>query len=154
MLLPLCLCVSKGPILNYASTVWNPIGDRNQGLRDRLEMAQRKSARFVCSDWHQRSSPTNMMRQLNWKPLEYQRRNRNLVMMHKIVHNTVAIPQSFLPKRSRNDNCIRFQPVHARVNAYRNSFVPASVKLWNDLPINISNDLVLISFKAKIENLA
>ena len=31
------------PILNYASTIWNPIGHGNQALRDKLEMVQRKS---------------------------------------------------------------------------------------------------------------
>ena len=141
------------PILNYASTVWNPIGDGNQALRDQLEMVQRKSARFVFSDWQHRSSPTNMMNQLNWKPLETQRKNRNLIMLHNIVHKNVAIPQSFLPKRSRNIDCIRFQPVHGRINAYKNSFIPASVKLWNDLPTVITNEPVLTYFKAGIENL-
>ena len=57
------------PILNYSSTVWNPIGEGNQGLRERLEMVQRKSARFVFSQWQRDSSPTNMMNQLKWKTL-------------------------------------------------------------------------------------
>ena len=59
-------------IMNYSSTVKNPDGEGNQGLRDRLEMVQRKSARFVFADWRRESSPTTMINQLGWKCLEAQ----------------------------------------------------------------------------------
>ena len=128
------------PILNYSSTVWNPIGEGNQGLRERLEMVQRKSARFVFSQWQRDSSPTNMMNQLKWKTLEAQRQIRNLTMMHKIIHNSIAILLSFLPNRSRQTECVRFRQIHGT----------ATVGLWNDLPIDISNTNELESFKTKI----
>ena len=73
--------------------------------------------------------------------------------MHKIIHNAIAIPLSFLPNRSRHTECIRFQQIHGRVLGYSNSFVPATVGLWNDLPIDISNTHELVSFKTKIGKL-
>ena len=47
------------PILNYFSTVWNPIGKGNQGLREQSEMVQRKLAHFVFSQWQRDSSQTH-----------------------------------------------------------------------------------------------
>ena len=54
------------PILAYASSVWNPIGSSNQGLRMKIESVQRKAARFVNSDWSWESSPTQMLKDLKW----------------------------------------------------------------------------------------
>ena len=103
------------PILNYASTVWNPVGEGNQHLREKLEiMVQRKSARFVYANWSRHSA---MLKELEWKTLEEQRNSRNLIMMHKIIHKSVAIPKTFLPSRARYENCIRFQQVHGRILA-------------------------------------
>ena len=137
------------PILSYASTVWSPVGDGNQGLRNQLEMVQRKASRFVFADWHWQSSPTYMMNKLNWLPLETQRMHSNLFMMHKIIHQNVAIPVSTLPKRSRD--AVRFQPVYGRVNAYKNLFVPTSIAWWNNLPNDIINETMFSTFKSKIE---
>ena len=140
------------PVLNYSSTVWNPNGEGNQGLRDQLEMVQRKSARFVYADWRRDSSPSKMMNQLGWKSLEVQRNNRNLIMMHNIIHKTVAIPESFLPNQTRySTNCIRFHQIHGRVLSYRNSFVPVTIKLWNSLPSEFTNITELSAFKLKLE---
>ena len=47
-------------ILNYASTVRNPVGEGNQYLREKLEVFQRKSAQFVYADWSHHSSPSAM----------------------------------------------------------------------------------------------
>lgn len=140
------------PILNYASTVWNPIGDGNQGLRDRIEMIQRKSARFVYADWSRKSSPTRMLRELEWKTLETQRKIRNLTMMHSIIHKSVAIPETIFSNRARLTNCIRFQQIHGRVLAYKNSFVPSTVELWNELPAGLTTITELSSFKNKLED--
>ena len=98
------------PIVNYASTVWNPVGYGNQGLRDQIEMVQRKSARFVFSDWHWQSSPSDMLNKLNWSSLESDRNRNNLLMIHKIIHNNIELPTTMLPKRSRNST--HFQPIH------------------------------------------
>ena len=86
------------PLLNYSSTVWNPDGEGNQGLRDRLEMVQRKSARFVIADWRRESSPTTMINQLGWKSLETQRNNQNLIMMLNVIHKSCCHPGIVSPK--------------------------------------------------------
>ena len=126
------------PILNYSSTVWNPIGEGNQGLWERLEMVQRKSAHFFFSQWQRDSSPTNMINKLKWKTLEAQRQIRNLIMMHKIIHNAIEIVLSFLS----NTECILFWQIHGQGNL----FVPATGGLWDYLLIDISNTHELVNW--------
>ena len=49
------------PTLEYASTVWDPTTKQNI---NKLEMVQRRAARYVYSNWRCHSSPTEMMQQL------------------------------------------------------------------------------------------
>ena len=118
------------PILSYASPAWNPVN--NQSLINELEKVQRKAARFVFSDWSWQSSPSKMIARLDWKSLEQQRKVDSITTLHDIVNGKIATPPTFLPKRARDG--IKFQRVHGRVNAYRNSYIPTTVELWNNLP--------------------
>ena len=58
-----------------------------------------------------------------------------------------------LPKRSRNINTIQFQPIHGRVNAYKNSFVPATIEMWNNLPNELVIESTYSNFKSKSEKI-
>ena len=135
------------PIINYASTVWNPVG--NQSLRHKLEMVQRSGARFVFNKFDRNNSPTEMIKKLGWVTPEKQRAVSNLIMVHKIVHQNIAIPIDILPKRSRSSN-IQFQPMYGRVQAFSNSFVPFTISLWNKLPVEIVNEVSQACFKEKV----
>ncbi|XP_066924372.1 uncharacterized protein B0403.1-like [Clytia hemisphaerica] len=123
------------PIVSYASPVWNPIIS-NQSLCDQLEMVQRKGARFVYSDWRWEASPTRMMKDLSWKPLEHHRKVDSVVLLHDIRGGKLVMP-GILPKPVRDSN--KYQPIHGRVIAYQDSFIPASINWWNKLPANILN---------------
>ena len=54
------------PVLEYGCVVWDPYIKNDS---DKLEKIQRRAARFVCNDYQQTSSVTNMLEQLNWKTL-------------------------------------------------------------------------------------
>ena len=54
------------PHLEYASAVWDPHTHYNT---QKLEMVQRRAARYVCNRWHNTSSVTGMLNQLEWVPL-------------------------------------------------------------------------------------
>ena len=123
------------PIIEYASVVWDPIGDGNKHLRQRLEMVQRKAARFVCSDWRRTSSPTKMIKSLQWVTLENRRLQNRLKFLYKYQAGLIILEDNFL-KYSRIN--ARFQPVHARVLVYQNSFIPATINVWNQLPLNVA----------------
>ena len=46
-----CYKTCAPPIVEYASVVWDPVGEGNQHLRYQIEMVQRHAARFVTGDW-------------------------------------------------------------------------------------------------------
>ena len=139
-------------IIMYASCVWNPTGQSNSGLRKELESVQRKAARFVHSDWSYESSPTAMIKNLEWISTEQHRKIASIMMLHKIINKNIAIPMTILPKRSRDEN--NFQQKLGRILAYSNSFVPTVTKYWNELPKQIRNIKSEDSFKTKLlENL-
>ena len=135
------------PILSYASPVWNPVS--NQSLCDNLEMVQRKGARFVFSNWSWDASPTKMLNDLKWKSLEHQRKVDSIAVLHDIRSGKLAM-QSILPKQVRDS--IKYQPIHGRVIAYRDSFVPTTINWWNDLPKEILNIENRDDFKIKVSS--
>ena len=134
------------PILEYASVVWDPHTTTNV---DKLEMAQRKAARFIHNDWRYTSSPTVMLQNLNLKPLWQRRRENKVKYMHKILHGSVASLATMAP-RARNVN-LRLIPIHARILSYQHSFLPSTINLWNNLPISIINDNNFDSFAKQIQ---
>ena len=56
------------PILEYACTVWDP---HTQDNISKLEAVQRRAARFVVNRYHNTSSVTNMLNQLQWPSLQH-----------------------------------------------------------------------------------
>ena len=58
------------PIMEYASCVWGPHTQRNV---NKLEMVQRRAARFVKGDFDRTSSVTSMLADLRWNTLQERR---------------------------------------------------------------------------------
>ena len=54
------------PILEYASTVWSPYHEQNIY---KLEMVQRRAARFVLNNYDRMASVTEMLNTLQWNIL-------------------------------------------------------------------------------------
>ena len=63
------------PHLEYASTVWDPHTHKNIY---KLDIIQRRAARYTCNRWHNISSVTEMVGHLDWEPLATRRRNMRL----------------------------------------------------------------------------
>ena len=78
------------PILEYCSPVWDPYSIMK--YTSNIEKVQRRAARFVFNRYHNMSSPTDMIRQLEWESLEQRRRKARLTMFYKIQHGLVAVP--------------------------------------------------------------
>ena len=98
------------------------------------------------------TSVTSMIQQLNKPTLEARRRSSDLVLMHKVVHNLVAVPITYHLLRSpRYMECVRFISYHCRVNVYQHSFFPRTVILWNLLPEYTINPESLDSFKLAVQ---
>ena len=66
------------PHLEFASAVWDPHTYYNTQT---FEMVQRRAARFVSNRWHNTSSVTGMLSQLEWVPLATRRASTRLCTM-------------------------------------------------------------------------
>ena len=68
--------------LEYACTTWDPYLKED---KHRIEMVQRREARYVVNKYHNTSSVTSMLEELKWPTLEDRRQRDRLVLMYKIV---------------------------------------------------------------------
>lgn len=142
-------------ILDYSSTVWDPYLQKDINS---LESVQRRAARFVHNDYHRKSSVTNMMKSLGWKPLAERRREQRLLLLFKIVNDLVALPTDSLDlelnnrtQRKLNSKC--FKPITCNTEILKNSFVPRTIKDWNILPETCVNCKKIPEFKSAISNI-
>ena len=67
------------PQLEYCSTVWCPFTDSNIS---KLEVVQRRTARWVKHDYGQTSSVTEMMQSLHWRTLDQRRIDNKLSLSY------------------------------------------------------------------------
>ena len=75
------------PTLDYACSVWDPYQAND---KYRLDMVQRRAARYVTNRYHNTSSVGDMINQLAWPSLEDRRREARLAMLYKMKNNLVT----------------------------------------------------------------
>jgi hypothetical protein len=76
------------PTLEYACTTWDPYLKED---KTRIEMVQRRGARYLVNRYHNASSVTSMLEELKWPTLEERRKRARLILMYKIVNGLVKI---------------------------------------------------------------
>ena len=79
------------PILEYSCPVWSPHTKSN---RHKIEMVQRRAARWTLCRSSSYDSVSDMLGDLGWRPLEDKRTDSRLCLFYKIVHGLVAVPLS------------------------------------------------------------
>ena len=123
------------PVLEYSSTVWSP---PTQSNIDKLEMTQRRAARWVCNNYSYQASVTDMLQTLKWRSLEDRRSDARLCLLFKIIYGLVAINMPAYirhPVRiSRHQHPLAFCQIPTRFDYYKYSFFPLAVVQWNSLP--------------------
>ena len=80
-----------------------------------LERVQRRAARWVMSDFQRTSSVTTMLNTLGWRNLAQRRADSRLVLMYKIIHGLVAIPQTQLVRPTESLEI----PIHSLFAKYK-----------------------------------
>ena len=76
------------PLVEYSSSVWSPYTKSNIA---RLEMVQRRAARWTLSEYSPYASVTQMLQSLGWRSLEQRRSDSRLCLFYKIIYGLVAI---------------------------------------------------------------
>ena len=122
--------------------VWSPSTKVNT---DKIEMTQRRAARWVKSYYSSYDSVTEMLHDLGWQSLEQRPLDARLIMFYKIVYGLVAIQlPSYLEhptKITHHMHSLSYRQIHTAANYYRFSFFLMSIVLWNRLP----EDVILLS---------
>ena len=133
--------------MEYCSAVWDPY---KKGDTETLEKVQRRVARFVKGDYRQRSSVTQMIKDLGWQSLQERRAISRLSLMYKIVHGLSEVQLPNLMRKTRTTRSASgkgFRNERNNKNCYRSSFLPRTIPEWNNLPDKIRNAPSLDSFK-------
>ena len=143
------------PRLDYCCCIWAP---HHKKYSDKLEMVQRRAARFVTNNPRKRSSlqpsVSAMVDKLGWEPLAERRRRSRITMMFKTVRGMVEIPRSYLPPaqqreggRGHSEQYLQVQPA---IDAYKYDFIPRTVVNWNTLPADVVAEKSLDGFKRNL----
>ena len=139
------------PQIEYAPTIRDPFTQKNE---NKIEMVQRRAARFACNNYRREASVTTMLDQLSWRSLTQRRADQRLIMLHKIVNNLVEIDISKelipLTRHSRNSQAKSFRISYEKKTYLQHSFLPRTIKQWNSLPATIAKAPSLNVFKSGV----
>ncbi len=139
------------PKLEYGSAIWDPHTSKD---RHKVEMVQRRAARYVSNRYHNISSVTDMLNTLEWNTLEQRREHIRLTMLYKVANGLVAIPpDTFLTPsttRTRGNNGQGYRTYHTRTDVLKFSFFPRTIIAWNALPPGTVVAPTLDVFKARL----
>ena len=142
------------PTLEYACSTWDPW---NSGNIQQVEKVQRRAARFVTRNYHDRhpGSVTQMVQQLQWETLQVRRVKIRLVLLYKIQQGLVAIPAEtyLVPGDTRTRGEHKFRPPNVRKDIYKYSFFPRTIGDWNRLPPLVACATSLEGFKNQLDTL-
>ena len=120
-------------------------------------MVQRRAARYVTNRFHNISSVTDMITQLQWESLSSRRTKARLIAFYKIHHNLTAIasPSYVIPAhRPDPDKPHKLFKPYFTTDSYRLSFFPRTIDTWNNLPPDIATRGTLQSFKIALDQLS
>ena len=111
--------------------------------------------RYVCRNYDQRASVSDMQSTLGWDSLDQRRKKAIATMGYKIVNRLVAIPPTQLTPitRTTRGNSIKFRQIPTRTNDYKFSFFPTLVTLWNALPPDLPLVKTVETFKEGLAKL-
>jgi len=115
------------PILDYASSVWDPY---HQGNINKPKMIQHRGACFVLNQTWQRNvrhSVSLLLQSLNWPTLQIRRVCSRLVLLYKIINQIIQIPVHYLPTQSpitttRTRNDMKFLHYQPSIDCLKYSF--------------------------------
>ena len=139
------------PIIEYCSTVWSP---HTNGYVSKVEMVQRRAARYVTNMYRNTSSVTSMLDHLDWESLEARRAKTQLTMLFKI--KPLRVEDYLVPAstRTRSQHSLKFIQIPISSDYYKFSFFPRTICRWKTLLANVAEAPSLLSFKRELLSLS
>ena len=142
------------PNLEYCASVWSPY---TAAGKRKIEMVQRRAARYATNRYHNTSSVTDMLQELDWESLESRRVKIQLTLLFKVIQDLVDIPASTYltpaSTRTRANHTKKLRQISSKSDAYKHSFFPRTIPVWNSLPATVAEAPDLVSFKQGLSTL-
>ena len=119
---------------------------------------QRRAARLVHKNYHWQTSVSGLIRVLHvgWDMLSTRRKIARLNTLHKAIGGHLALPvQNYLcpaQRQTRRSHSSAFIEHQTRIDAYKYSFVPRTVRDWNNIPQSITCITETSQFKSAVSN--
>ena len=136
------------PHMEYASSVWNP---HHLHDIDRMESVQKFALRMCSKHWD--AGYSELLNAFELSSLENRRLYFTLCHLFKIVHGLCVFPSDiFVPLSTLSHHSqphMLHQPF-CRTDSYFHSFVPSSIRHWNNLPSEVVHASTLVSFKSAL----
>ena len=127
----------------------------HQSNVDKLEMIQRRAARWTSNSYSPYASVTEILQSLGRRPLEQRRSDSRLCLFYKIIYGLIAIdlpPYVVHPPRIlRNSHPLGFRQISNYCRLLQKySFYPLAIVQWNRLPSHIALLPTFDSFKRAV----
>ena len=129
-----CYTAFVRPILEYASEVWDPLTAKDS---DSIERVQRRAARSVLSNYSTYSSVSAMLANLRWEPLKQRRTTSKLSLFRRAHLGEVSLKcvttaiNSLQQITKTRGHTLKLRQPSCRTNTLRDSFLPSTIRLWN-----------------------
>lgn len=143
------------PLLEYADVVWD---NCTQYEANELEKIQIEAARIVTGTT-KLVSHSLLYSETGWEALSSRRNKHKLTLFYKMSANlSPAYLSSLLPSTTGANvqynlrNAANIQTVHANSQLYFNSFLPSTIRCWNELPLETRSASSVASFKQTLNS--
>ena len=141
------------PTLEYGSMIFD---NASQEMINLLEAVQRRAA-LTITGAYKCTKHTNLLDEIGLNPLKLRRTFFKLTLFYKIKNNltlqylSILCPPEVAERTDYNlRNAGNTDIIASNKNYYLKSFLPSTIKLWNNLPGDIRNAGTLDIFKHKL----
>ena len=126
------------PLLEYGDIIWD-----NCTNQQRSDIEWNEAARIVTYATIY-CNVNEMLAELKWDSLTDRRRKHKLNALYKVNHSlSPKYLIDLLPTQQQTRDNLRtannIPPMTARTQMYQNSFLLATIRIWNDLPLSVKN---------------
>ena len=133
------------PRLEYCASVCDT---HTQSAIQKIEMVQRRTARYVLRRYHNTSSVSDMLEQLQWPTSAQRRCSLRFTMLYKIRNSIFTIdPSPYLEpiRTTTRTNSLSFLP-----ESFKHAYFPRTIPICNTLPDTIVLSPSQNAFKAAV----
>ena len=127
------------PNLEYCASEWSSY---TAAGKQKIQMVQRQEARYATNCYHNTSSVTDMLQDLDWESLESRRVKIQLTLLFKVIQDLVDIPASAYltpaSTRTRANHTKKLRQISSKSDVYKHSFFPRTIPVWNSLPATVA----------------